>query len=466
MTEYFDVVIIGAGTAGLSAVKEVKKQTDKFLLVDRGPLGTTCSRVGCMPSKVLLQFAHDHARAVALGKQGFVSAVGSLNTPALMTHVRAMRDHFVEFILNDISELGERFHLGEARFIGPNHLLVGAHREIKAKSIILATGGSPNLPKPWAELGDLVVTTDQFFELEDLPQTWGVIGLGAIGLELGLALARLGKTVFAYHQEDCLGNLQDPVVAKAALGAFGQEMTIKLGVEAKLKRQGSRVLIHDGQSEQLVDKVLIAIGRKPNLSGLDLEKSLCRLDEKGMPLFAKDTMKVESSDDRVSLYIAGDLDGDRALLHEAADEGRIAGYNAVRSEDLAFKRRVPVAVAFSSPDLAVIGERYDSRADVVIGEVSFDDQGRSKIMQENAGSLRLYVDKASGRLLGAELAAPSGEHLAHIIASAIAEGLSVQDMLKHPFYHPTVEEGLRTALRKAATQIKQDERPLLELDPA
>jgi len=150
------------------------------------------------------------------------------------------------------------------------------------------------------------------------------------------------------------------------------------------------------------------------------------------------------------------VNGDRPILHEAADEGIIAGHNAV-NEEQCFKRRVPLGITFSDPNIAFVGSRHQDlvhqNRDFVIGKVSFEGQGRSIVKLKEQGLLHIYADTKSGEILGAELQAPDGEHLAHLLAWAISLKLTVEETLRLPFYHPVIEEGLRTALRDCARQI-------------
>jgi len=154
------------------------------------------------------------------------------------------------------------------------------------------------------------------------------------------------------------------------------------------------------------------------------------------------------------LFIAGDVNKKRALLHEAADEGRIAAYNALHPIQC-FKRRTPLRIIFTEPNIVIVGKGYKEldSDDFVTGEVDFSDQGRAKIMHHNQGLLRIYGSKKDGTLLGAEMIAPDGEHLGHLLAWSIEQQLTVFDLLKMPFYHPVLEEGMRTALRDLSKKI-------------
>lgn len=158
------------------------------------------------------------------------------------------------------------------------------------------------------------------------------------------------------------------------------------------------------------------------------------------------------------IFIAGDVTGSLPVLHEAADEGTIAGKNAAAWPDVGpGLRRAPVAIVFTDPQLAYVGQRYPDLPDtgMVIGEVSFSNQGRSRIMLKNKGLLRLYAQEEGGLFVGAEMAGPHMEHMAHLLSWAVQQKLTVFDMLAMPYYHPVIEEGLRTAVRDAVRQCRR-----------
>jgi dihydrolipoamide dehydrogenase len=177
------------------------------------------------------------------------------------------------------------------------------------------------------------------------------------------------------------------------------------------------------------------------------------LDARGLPLWDPRTTRCGD----LPVFLAGDASGHLPLLHEAADEGRIAGQNAMLFPDLAAReRRTPLAIAFTAPQMAAAGRRHaELDVDAIeIGEAGFEDQGRAVVMGENQGLVRLYAERQGARLVGAELFAPHAEHLAHLLAWAIQQGMRVPDVLRLPFYHPVLEEGLRTALRELASRTK------------
>ena len=449
--ERVDLAIVGAGTAGLAALREVRKRTEDFLLINDGPLGTTCARVGCMPSKALIAAAnafHARTKFETFGISGGDKLVADI--PAVLRRVRALRDHFVAGVLEGTKNLGSRIVAGRARLDGQNRLVVN-QRIIEARQIVLALGSSPIVPEAWRDFGDCILTSDTLFEQVDLPRRIGIIGLGAIGVEIAQALARLGLDVHGFDGAGKIAGLSDEKVAHAACGFLARDFPAHLGVEVALARVHSGIEIKWSGNSVIVDKVVAAVGRRPNIAGLGLETLGVPLDEKGMPDVDPQTMRIG----RTAVLLAGDANGDKPLLHEASDEGHIAGVNATHAELIRLSRRTPLSIVFCDPEIAVVGRRaseLDPHA-TLVGEMDFAKQGRARIMQDNSGLLRIYAARQDGCLLGAEMAVPSAEHLAHILALAISQGLSVHDLLRMPFYHPTLEEGLRSALRQIAREL-------------
>jgi dihydrolipoamide dehydrogenase len=146
--------------------------------------------------------------------------------------------------------------------------------------------------------------------------------------------------------------------------------------------------------------------------------------------------------------MAGDVNGRRMILHEAGDEGRIAGYNAVHDGITAFRRKTPLYINFCDPNICIVGTRWDAldHDSTVVGGTGFAPVGRAIIMGKNKGLLRVYADRHSGRILGAEMIGPKCEHLAHLLCWCIEQRLSVGQLLRMPFYHPVIEEALQAAL--------------------
>lgn len=447
-----DVVILGAGTAGLAALRDVQKRTDSFVIIDGGGWGTTCARVGCMPSKALIEAANAYHRRHALDAFG-VRGAGALRVdlPAVLARVRELRDGFVAGVRRATEGLGDRAIDGHGAIVAPGCVEVGGRR-LHTRAIIVATGSRPFVPAPWRALDDRLLTSDTLFEQLDLPRRIAVVGMGPIGVELAQALCRLGVEVVGFDASERVAALGDPAVNAELLGALREEFPVHVGspAEVSLDEDGS-VRVANASVEARVDAVLVALGRRSDLASVGLGALGVELDERGLPRVDPATTRVED----LPVFLAGDANGELALLHEAADEGHIAALMATDAEAGPFERRVPLSIVFCDPNVAVVGRRLSEldASDVLIGEYSFRRQGRARIAQRASGVLRVYAARETGLLLGAELCAPSGEHLAHLLALAIGRRLTVHDLLRMPFYHPVLEEGLRTALRSLAAQL-------------
>lgn len=449
-----DVAVIGAGTAGLAAYRAARARGARAVIIEAGPHGTTCARVGCMPSKLLIAAAEaSHAIDAAPGFGVHVEGTKRIDGREVMGRVKRERDRFVGFVVKGVDGIPAEDRLsGRARFLDRGTLAIDDHTRVEARATVIATGSSPAVPAFLRAAGDRLVVNDDVFSWDDLPASVVVFGPGVIGLELGQALARLGVRVSVLGRGGRVGPLTDPVVRDAFLGAISIELYVDPDAHVeRVERVGDQVEVAyralDGSPRvERFDYLLAATGRRPNVDGLGLETLGLALDATGVPLHDPRTLRIGDT----NLFIAGDAANDIPLLHEAADEGRIAGQNAARPEATEpGHRRAPLAAVFTDPQVAIVGSGYAKLPPGTFeaGEVSFADQGRSRVMLKNRGHLRVYADRATGRFLGAEMAGPAAEHIGHLLAWALANRMTVASMLEMPFYHPVVEEGLRTALR-------------------
>jgi len=215
------VAILGAGTAGLTALGVVRKHTDDFVIINDGPYGTTCARVGCMPSKALIHVANDYHRRATFDSVGIRGGEGlRMDVGAALAWVRSYRDARVAPNLKATDRVGERNIPGRATFEAPDVLRVvradGGEERVRAEAVIVATGSSPIVPAAWRSFGDRILTTDTLFEQRDLPGRIAVVGLGAIGLEMGQALSRLGLEVTGFELRDVVAALS--MVDEAHIG--------------------------------------------------------------------------------------------------------------------------------------------------------------------------------------------------------------------------------------------------------
>ncbi|CAM5180824.1 Dihydrolipoamide dehydrogenase OS=Castellaniella defragrans OX=75697 GN=HNR28_002369 PE=4 SV=1 [Castellaniella defragrans] len=453
-----DVAVVGAGSAGLPAWRAVHQAGLRVLLIEGGPHGTMCARVGCMPSKLLIAAA-DAAEHVRRAPQfGVLASAPQVDGVAVMRRVRNERDRFVGFVVEDVHAMPAEARLDSGvEFLEDGLLQAVDGTRVRADRIILATGTRPYVPEIYQPLGDLVVVNDDVFDWQDLPNSVLVVGSGVIGVELGLALARLGVRVRVLNRSESFAKLDDPVVRTAATEALGPALSwVGRARIRSVAREGDQAVVSwdvkgGTPVSERFDRVLVTTGRHPTLAEMHLERTSMPLDGRGMPEFDPATLQVRGQ----PVFVAGDVTGRHAIQHEASDDGRLAGRNAAAWPDVqALPRRAPMAVVFSDPQIMQVGTGFrDLDPDAVaIGAVDWARQGRSRVMLRNQGVLRVYMQRVGGRFLGAEMVGPDAEHVAHLLAWALQMRLTVQDMLTLPFYHPTIEEGIRTALRDADRQ--------------
>jgi len=458
-----EVAIIGAGTAGMVAYRAARAHADSVLLIEGGAYGTTCARVGCMPSKLLIaaaESAHLARHAHAFGVN--VQAV-TVDGAAVMARVQRERDRFVGAVLKAIDGIAPADRLtATVKFKDANTLVTEDGQLIHAKRIVIATGSVPVLPPVLKELGAHLLTNENIFELPTLPTSLAVFGPGVLGMELAQAMSRLGVQVKVFGVGGGIAGIQDPAIREDANQTFNKEFYLDASAEVKSAKEtasGIEVtyLHRDGDwKTEAFDYVLAATGRTPAVADLDLENTGLQLDERGVPDFDRSTLQCGDS----TIFIAGDASNDSPLLHEAADQGRIAGNNAGRFPDIEpGLRRTPLAVVFTDPQVASVGlnlkqleQHHKNR--FAVGVESFENQGRSRVMLRNQGTLKVYGEQGTGLFLGAEMFGPAAEHIGHLLAWAAQQRMTVSSMLDMPFYHPVIEEGLRTALRDLNQKLK------------
>lgn len=464
-----DVVIIGGGTAGMGAFRNARLHTDNVYLIESHVFGTTCARVGCMPSKLLIAAAEARHHALHTDPFGIHLDKSSIvvNGEEVMNRVKSERDRFVGFVVEDVEAWpADKRIIGEAKFIDEHTIQIDDHTQIQADRIVIATGSRPVILPQWQALGDKVIINDDVFSWDTLPQSVAVFGPGVIGLELGQALSRLGVEVKIFGVGGMLGGISDPVVLAEAKAVFSEELDLHLDAqtEVKLNADGKVEVQWTENGESGVytaDYLLAAVGRRPNVDRLGLENLTIQLDARGVPVAHPFTMQTSIP----HIFIAGDASNQLPLLHEASDQGKIAGENA-GTYPMIHKglRRSPIGVVFTNPQIASIGlryaqvvQRYKNMDCVAIGEVSFRNQGRSRVMLVNKGHMRVYAEQGTGLFIGAEIVGPAAEHLAHLLAWAHQQKMTIPQMLDMPFYHPVIEEGLRTALRDVNAKLKLGE---------
>lgn len=446
----YDLLILGGGTAGLTALQEARRYTDNVVMVNDGPVLTTCAHTGCMPSKSLIQAANlyaSHKRMAEMGIKGAQALYPDM--PSILKAVREKRDRFVQSTQRQAGKMREHILDAQARLESETSIRVDS-RLMHAKAMIISTGSSPVIPVKYQDYMPNVITTDTLFECKDIPKRVAVIGLGPVGLEVAQALAQLNVEVTAIAPERELTMVRDKKIRQSVMETLGQQMTLWLDSDPDISRTDSGIHLQSGERETVVDALFIAAGRHPNIAQLGLKRLGLQLNQNDVPTFDPRTMQIQGR----PLFIAGDATNERAILHEAADEGRRAAFHALHGAQDPSARYPLMQIVFTHPQIAIIGETTETAQDdpFVTGEANFESQGRAIVEQVNEGRLRVFADK-QGYFRGAEMMVPAAEHLAHFLALAVSQYLTIEDILSTPFYHPTLEEGLSTALKRAQKKL-------------
>ncbi|WP_201586036.1 dihydrolipoyl dehydrogenase [Psychrobacter sp. HII-4] len=472
ITRTVSVAVIGAGTAGQNAFRQASKTRDDIVIINEGFWTTTCIQVGCMPSKLLIAAA-DRAHEANHSADFGVHATAQIDGKRVMERVREERSHFASYIKKQVESWPEDKKIDGRAYINQQGLIEVNNELIDAKNIIVATGSSTFIPDGWADkLGATLLTSDTVFELNDLPKSLAVVGAGAIGLELAQAFTRLGVEVTLFNRVKRVAGLKDDDINNKAIDCLSHELTMHLGSD--IKDVGTRHTDTQDHPEQTAfinyedsagearqwqgEYVLVATGRRNTIKQLGIENLGVELDDKNRPKNL--SIKTGQIGD-LNVYIVGDANAHIPLLHVASDEGYSAGNMICGNEKDAYIRppALPFSIVFCSPQIVNVGMslpeiQQDPELEYVVGRVSFDNQGRSRVMGVNCGLLHIYGCKKTDRILGASMIGPDAEYIGHILATAITNDLNIKDMLDTPFYHPTILEGLRTALRDVQHKMK------------
>lgn len=448
----YDVIVIGGGTAGLGAYRYAKNQLKKkALIIEANDFVTTCASVGCMPSKLLIAAAENAHEIVKSAQFGINVGSVEIDHNKLLQRVRSERDRFVGFVKEGAEKIApEDRIIGRAKFLDKHTIEVNG-KQYQAKTFVIATGSRVFIPGILTPYENALLTNENVFEIEKIPNSIAVIGAGVIGLELGFAFHHLGTKVTMFNKGESILRLNKDIndyTVKHIKENFNFITEDGISdIERVVVGEQIGFRIHYGETFVDVEQILVAAGRKSNIDSLDLEKAGI---ENPLAHFNPETAQIGDS----HIFLAGDVNAFAPLLHEAAFDGVTAGMNAGNYPEITTRQKlVPLSVVFSSPQIMQVGQTTNLPEDVIKGTVSFENQGRSRVMLKNKGMLNIYFERQTQKFIGAEMIGPGAEHFAHLLSWMIEKDLNLKDFPRLPFYHPVVEEGLKTAFQNAISNI-------------
>ncbi|UGY91226.1 dihydrolipoyl dehydrogenase family protein [Streptomyces gobiensis] len=454
----YDLVVIGGGSAGLTAARTAGRFGDRTLLVERDRLGGDCLWTGCVPSKALLHVAAEVRTARSVGVYGLAAASGPADLPAAMGHVKqaiaAIEPHDSAEAL---SPFGVEVAHGPAVFTGPRTLTVGS-REISFRYAVIATGSSPALvPVPGlAEANPL--TSDTVWEVAELPERLVVLGGGPIGCELAQAFARLGSKVTLMEKLDRLLPGEEPrasQVTRERLEAEG--ITVLTGYRAEKVADGA---VYGPDGSIAYDALLAVTGRRANTAELGLEAAGVELTEQGA-VQVDDRLRTSNA----RIYAAGDVTGLSAFTHLGGVQGGAAATDAL----LGVRRRIDYTsvpwVTYTDPEVARVGltaeEARRQHGDRVRVHSLDNDRVDRAVSDGRTEGFTSLVLGPRGRIVGATVVSPrAGETIAHL-ATAVRLGWTASNYAKTVHPYPTYADGpWHTALTDVYARLARGSRAI------
>ncbi len=491
MSNSHDLIVIGAGPGGyVAAIRAAQLGLNVACIDKNDALGGTCLRVGCIPSKALLESSERYAEAVHVAAEHGVMIDGlKLDLAAMMRRKEQVVAGLTKGIESLFKKNGVTRYRGHGRLKGPGRIVVeeeGDSREVAAKHIIIATGSKAAVLPGMAPDGERIVTSTEALSFERVPERLVVIGAGYIGLEMGSVWQRLGSKVTMLEvQEQILPGMDRELAAEALKVFKKQGLEFRLGVKvagvdvgaregggasqsskssaksgrgsrpgrkpAKSNRSsGGRpaggagcVVRLEGGDTIPCDRVLLSVGRKPNTDGLGLDSVGVELDERGrVPVDERFATSAEG------LYAIGDVIRGPMLAHKAEDEGLACVEGIVRGYCHVNYDAIP-AVVYTHPEIASVGGTEETLKEQGVeyrrGVFDFRGNGRARSLGSVFGKIKVLADANTDRVLGVHIIGPRAGDLIAEAAAAMEFGATSEDIARCSHAHPTLAEALREA---------------------
>ena len=452
-TETFDAIVIGAGQAGPAIVARCSKAGWKTALIERGHYGGTCVNVGCVPTKTMVA----SARAMHQARRGAEYGFAIANFQVDMARVKARKDAIVMHSRQGVETWmrgtpGVDLIAGHARFAGPNSVEVNG-RQLTAKHIFINAGGRAVYP-PLAGIENVdVLDNASIMELTQAPEHLIIIGGSYIGLEFAQMMRRFGSAVTVVERSPILLPREDADVSAAVRGILETEgVQFKLGADClSLSREGTQVVVGaacaDGDPGVRGSHVLMAVGRRPNTDDLGLDLAGIATDERG---FIRVDDQCRTAVD--GIWAVGDCNGRGAFTHTAWNDHEVVVANLFDDDARRISDRIACYALFTDPPLARIGmneaEALASGRSLLRAKMPMQRVGRAREAGETQGFMKVLVDAADQRLLGASLLGLNSDEVIHTLLNVMSAGQPCTRISRTMQIHPTVSELLPSLLQQ------------------
>ncbi len=454
-----DLIVIGAGPAGyVAAIRAAQLGLNVACIEKEEKLGGTCLRVGCIPSKALLQSSHKFEETQKhLEKHGIEVSQVKLNLKKMMDRKEKVVSELATGISGLLKKNKITAYQGTGQITAKNKITLHTsqgEKQLTAKHILIATGSVPT-SIPGVEIdGQGVGTSTQALSYDKVPDHLVVIGAGVIGLELGCVWARLGAKVTVLEYADRILPGMDAEIAKEALKLFKRQgLTFKLGTKvtsAKKAKNGKCLIQYQGAPPIQADKVLVAVGRKANTQSLGLESVGIELGPRGIiPVDDRYQTKVQG------IYAVGDVIDGPMLAHKAEEEA-VACVNMIAGKYGHVNYDAIPGVTYTNPEIASVGQTEEQLKEAAVkykkGTFPFLANGRAKANGDTQGKVKILADEKTDRILGVHIIGPHAGDLLTQAVAAIEFGASAEDIAMLCHAHPSLSEALKEAAMDVAGQ--------------
>jgi len=466
VADRYDLVIVGLGSAGLSAVAFADRLGLRVAAVDPAPPGGDCLWTGCMPSKTLIASGRAAQAVRSAERFGVRAGPPKIDGPAVLERIGEVQDSIAdgEDSSKHLGNLGADIICGRGRVTGPHEVTVDDSRVLSTRFVLVATGARPIVP-PIDGLADVSHrTTEDLWEMHDLPDRLIVLGGGPIALELSQAFARLGVAVTVLELADRVLEREDPLLVEQLVAALAEEgVVIETGVAvSRVERVDGSTVLHGLQRGEVrtwaTDELLVATGRRANLSGLGLDDLGLSVDG---PLAVDHRLRTRVR----SVYAAGECTTRPSFTHVAGYDG----VQAVRDMFLPGRGRtdeLPLWVTFTEPELAHVGltpaqarEAHGSKTRVHVVDLAATDRGLTDGLERGS----LIVVTLRDRIVGAHVLAPAAGEMIHELALAVRKKMRLIELGSMVHAYPTLSMSLGMLAAQEAERMLDRWRPLVRL---
>ncbi len=457
------LLVIGGGPGGYVAAIRAGQLGIPTVLVEQEQLGGTCLNVGCIPSKALIHAAEQYDHACRQAEGGSPLGIRVQNPSLDLAKTQAWKNGIVGRLTSGVGTLlkknGVKVIKGRAQLVDGKTVEVfeagsaTASQRISCEHLLLATGSvSAELPfMPFGAGNGRVISSTEALALKELPEQLVIVGAGYIGLELGLAYAKLGSKVAVVEaQSQVLPAYDEELVRPVQLSLQRHDIALHLGCSVLgLSEDGGSVVISDakGQESQLAaSKVLVAVGRKPHTEAYGLER--LQLDRQGRAVKIDDQCRTSM----MNVWAIGDLTGEPMLAHRAMAQGEVVA-ELIAGKARHFRPEAIAAVCYTDPELVVAGlsprEAAAAGLDCLHAQFPFAANGRSMTMESTDGFVRVVARRDNHRIVGWQAVGRGVVELATAFAQSLEMGALLEDVAGTIHAHPTVGEAVQEAALRA-----------------